>query len=533
MREKGKKIVIYGLLAIVAIVLVVYLAGAFYYSKHLMKGTRINGIDVSGKTTAQVKKAMEDYELTVYEKAADGSVVEQKITGDQAGLTMSGEAAIGDIIRKQGMFTWMIRREREYQVEKLLSIDQGKLSQTVKEFHGFSSDNRQEPQDAYISDYKPGVGYEIVSEQNGNQLNDSITIQKIQEAILTLAKELDLEKAGCYQEPQVTSEDAQLNAMLEQLNTYTSAKITYQFDEEEQVLDGDTIHEWLKIKNKKNKVTLQKEKVEEFIAGLRRAHDTIFTTRTFQTSYGKKVTIEGGDYGWWMNTSQEVKELTKLIRQGKTVTRTPEYIQQAASFGKNDFGDSYVEINLTAQHLFVIEKGKKVLESDFVSGNVSAGNGTPQGVYSLTYKEEMAELTGENYATPVSYWMPFNRNIGMHDATWRSQFGGSLYKTGGSHGCINLPYAVAKKIYTYVEKGSPVICYEMPGTESTHLTGQDDKQIARSVVDSINKIGKVSSASRKRIQHSRTIYNRLSYSQRKLVTNYNKLVEAEAKLGGM
>lgn len=528
MREKGKKIVIRGLLGIVIIVLAAYLAGVFYYSRHLMAGTKINGINVSGKTMAQVKKAMENYELTVHEKESDGSPVEEKITGEQAGLTMSDESAVEDILRGQGKFFWMNKKGKEYHVDNLLSVDRDKLLQTVRDFQGFSVDNGQEPVDAYISDYKPGVGYEIVPEQTGDRLNEDVTMQKIEEAVLTLEEEVNLEEAGCYEQPQVTAEDGQLNELLGQLNTYTGAKITYKFDDELHVLDGDTIHQWLTVK--KNKVSIQKAKVEEFVSGLRREHDTIFSTRSFQTSYGKKVTIEGGDYGWWMDTSKEIKILTKLIRKGETVERIPEYLQEAASFGENDFGDSYVEINLTAQHLFVIKKGKKVMESDFVSGNVSAGNGTPQGVYSLTYKEEMAELIGENYATPVSYWMPFNRNIGMHDATWRSQFGGSLYKSGGSHGCINLPYAMAKKIYKYVEKGSPVICYELPGTESTHLTGQDDKQIALAVIDSINKIGQVTFASRKRIQHSRTIYNRLGYSQRKLVTNYNKLVEAEAKL---
>ena len=77
-----------------------------------------------------------------------------------------------------------------------------------------------------------------------------------------------------------------------------------------------------------------------------------------------------------------------------------------------------------------------------------------------------ATLTGENYATPVSYWMPFNGNIGMHDANWRSSFGGNIYKTNGSHGCVNLPPSVAAELYGYVEKGTPVICYYLPGTEA-------------------------------------------------------------------
>ena len=77
-------------------------------------------------------------------------------------------------------------------------------------------------------------------------------------------------------------------------------------------------------------------------------------------------------------------------------------------------------INLTAQHLFFYKDGQLVMESDFVSGNSARGYDTPESTYSISYKQRHATLVGENYETPVSYWMPFNKNIGMHDATWRA-----------------------------------------------------------------------------------------------------------------
>ena len=107
---------------------------------------------------------------------------------------------------------------------------------------------------------------------------------------------------------------------------------------------------------------------------------------------------------------------------------------------------------------------KKVLESDFVSGNVSKNYTTPPGIFSLTYKQKDAVLKGQDYAAPVSYWMPFNRNIGFHDAKWRSKFGGDIYKTGGSHGCINMPPSNAKILFENINTGFPVICYNMEGT---------------------------------------------------------------------
>ena len=118
-----------------------------------------------------------------------------------------------------------------------------------------------------------------------------------------------------------------------------------------------------------------------------------------------------------------------------------------------------MEIDLGKQHLYLYVEGELILESDFVSGNASRGWNTPAGVFGLTYKTTNAVLRGENYATPVSYWMPFNGNIGMHDATWRNSFGGEIYLTNGSHGCINLPYENAKVIYEYVYTGFPIVCY--------------------------------------------------------------------------
>ena len=75
-------------------------------------------------------------------------------------------------------------------------------------------------------------------------------------------------------------------------------------------------------------------------------------------------------------------------------------------------------------------------------------------------------LKGEGYASPVKFWMPFNGGIGFHDASWRSSFGGSIYKSGGSHGCVNMPYDKAKELFENVYTGMPVICYDLPGTES-------------------------------------------------------------------
>ena len=99
------------------------------------------------------------------------------------------------------------------------------------------------------------------------------------------------------------------------------------------------------------------------------------------------------------------------------------------------------------QKLWMYVDGECIVETNVVTGNINNGNGTRKGVFSLTYKTRNAVLRGPGYESPVSYWMPFDGDIGLHDATWRSSFGGTIYKYNGSHGCVNMPFNAAKTVY--------------------------------------------------------------------------------------
>ncbi|MBR3490373.1 MAG: DUF5011 domain-containing protein [Bacilli bacterium] len=114
-----------------------------------------------------------------------------------------------------------------------------------------------------------------------------------------------------------------------------------------------------------------------------------------------------------------------------------------------------IVININEQKLRYYVKGKVVFETDIVSGQ----NGrTPKGTYSILNKARNVTLVGEDYETVVRYWMPFiGRNYGIHDASWRSRFGGTIYKYNGSHGCVNVSSKAAAELYNMVEIGTPVI----------------------------------------------------------------------------
>ncbi len=444
-------------------ILAVYLYGLNHYQTCFMNGTVIDQIDVSGMTIPQLTQRIQGYVLQVEQRRADGSVLVEDISGADIGLTYISVEPFEQILANQNSLLWFIRQETEQKTENTVTYDETALETKIKSLSGFRKDFITQPKDAYISDYIPKVGFEIVGETQGTRLNWEKTFAAIQAAVEGLEEHISLDEAGCYETAKITADNAQLKTALANLQKYADITITYTFGDKQEVLDGDTIVTWIEMDGAK--ITLDETKVADFVENLRKNYNTIFKTRTFQTSYDIDVTIDKGDYGWWMNTQQETAELAEMIQNGESGERTPAYYQTAAVHGIPDYGDTYVEINLTAQHLLLYVEGELILESDFVSGNSARGFDTPAGIYGITYKERNATLAGQGYRTPVSYWMPFNNNIGMHDAGWRKSFGGNIYKTNGSHGCINLPYSIAEEIYGYIEQGTPVICYYLPGTE--------------------------------------------------------------------
>lgn len=533
--SKVRKKIVIAAASVVVGLLLIYLCTVAYFNCHIFPGTRFDDVKLSGKSADGAEEELDgllaDYKLAI--TGRDGA--SEVINRDDIKLKYVLDGFGTKLIDAQNPFAWPAHLFRKSTIDEKFDVvyDADMLADKITSMKMTSEENMAEPVDAYIGDYESGVGFKIVGEVIGSKLDMEKFEAAVKDALTNVQSELDADKAGCYIDPQVYSDDKKLVKQEKRLNKYTDTRLTYTFGDDTVVLDGDTIYKWMDIK-KNGKVSLDEEKIREFVRGLGSKYDTIFRTRTFKTSYKKDVVINGGDYGWWMNREKEVSELKELIKKGTVADREPVYFQKAEKYGKDDYGDTYVEINLTAQHLFLYKDGKVVLESDFVSGKDTKDRKTPGGVFGITYKERDATLVGADYETPVSYWMPFNGSIGMHDATWRRKFGSNIYKSGGSHGCINLPFNVAARIYDEIEKNTPVICYYLAGTESTSITTQDDKEIAQFAVDAIDRIGEVKKERKtflaKFLKRTRKCYNELSYNQKKYVTNIDKLTKAEKEL---
>lgn len=468
------KVLLYGGIAIAVPLVIVYLFMAFYYKSHFYNNTNINGVSVTNMTVAAAEAAIntevESYVLTIKERAD----LTEQIYGEDVGLNTVYDEDFADLLAAQNPYAWPLELfgSHEIALKSALEYNEELLLEYFDGLKGFAADYDIAPTNAHLSEYGEN-GYTIVPEDKGASIDRDKFYELVKQAILSLAPVLTLEEEDVYAQPEIYSDNKALNKALDKMNKIAGSKITYQFGDVTEVLDGKKISQWLTVDDKM-KVTLDENGVKEYVDYIGKTYNSFGRTRTFKTSYGDVIEVKGGDYGWWLDRVTEKADLLKLIKDGEQLEREPAYFQTAQQYGTDDIGNTYVEVNLTAQHLYFYKEGELIVEADFVSGNLSKDFGTPVGTYPVQYKENDATLVGEDYATPVKYWMPFNRNIGFHDASWRSSFGGNIYLTNGSHGCINMPPKAAKTMFENIKRGVAVVVYELAGTESYEKNEKDD-----------------------------------------------------------
>lgn len=457
--KKKRKAVMIGCFCFFAVFILAYLGTGIYFTKHFAFQTYIDDIEVTNMTVQEVEALIEDnmesYTLTLLERKDMEEIIEK----DDIDMEITCLNSIGDVKAYQNPFLWIVHlfKEERYTLQYQVTYDNEKLIGVINNLEAFDYSKVTLPADAYCGYTESG--FQIIPEVLGNELDKTATIQAIQDALYQYKDTLSLDDAACYKEPEVFQDNEILVKALEEYVTYNDVVITYEFGSKKEVVDGNIIATFLE-QGDDGSVTVNKDEIIEYVAELAAAYDTLGTERRFRTSYGTTIQIMGKRYGYKINQEEEAEALYNLIVNKESDTREPVYAQEGYCRGEmNDIGNTYIEVNITKQHLFCYLNGELIIESDVVTGKPSTGNATPGGLYAITYTEKNAVLRGADYETPVSYWMPFNRGIGLHDATWQSSFGGTRYLTNGSHGCVNLPYNIAKQIYNNYGAGTPVICY--------------------------------------------------------------------------
>jgi len=463
-KEVKKKFVKKTLIGL-GVLIILYIGISVYFMSHFYIGTIINDENYGGRSPEYVQNEIMDMIDSYQLKIIGRNQKEDVIKGNEIELKYQPNDKLTEIMKSQNEWLWFVGFFQKSRIElsKTASYNDTKLEEKLNTLSLLQKKNMEKPENAYISEYSDTDGYKIIEEKSGNTLDIEKTKAAIREMISSVEDKLNLDETQCYIEPKITKDTKSLMKDYENLNTYINTTITYDFEIAQEVINKEQIKDWITYNNAK--IQFDEEKIRECVNSIARKYDTYGRNRKFKTMDGNTLELLSGGYGWRVDRAAETEQLITDIKAGKDLTREMIYVSKGyvrkdnGEDGVDDIGDTYVEINLGAQHLYVVQDGKVVEESDFVSGKLSNGNGTPAGVFGITYKERDATLTGASYESHVNYWMPFNGNIGMHDATWRKEFGKDIYITNGSHGCVNLPPEKAEIIYDLVEKGMPVVCY--------------------------------------------------------------------------
>lgn len=473
-RPKKRTYIILGValgVVVLALLTFLYCVNANHHKGRFPNNTYINGIDVGGLTAQRAKDELADraesYVLTIRQR--DG--VSESITAEQIALEYVDNGDVDELLAQYNPYHWFFDQfgTDELVAETDTVMDEALAEQVVRSLSCFTDYTPVE--DAKVAD--DGEKFIVRSEVQGTQLDVHKAVNAILKALDNGETEIDLDALGLYLEPDVLSDDESLNATAEKLNGYLEACVTLDFGDDRIVtVDADVIRTWV-AEDENGELDLNRDLAYDYVKrNMAYQFDTFGLTHEVTTHSGTKIKLTGGDYGWCLARGDTTDKILEAVRAGETCEVEPEWQYKGKNLGEDDIGGTYVEISISEQMMWCYKDYELVVETPIVTGNINKGNGTPYGsvwaVDGMKKDAVLGTIETMGYASPVKYWMPFNGNVGIHDADgWRSAYGGEIYKTNGSHGCINTPEAAAKKIFETISIGTAIIVYDLsdPATE--------------------------------------------------------------------
>lgn len=460
-KSKKKKLII-TFSVIFGILICGYFSMVYICTKVYNPGTVIDGMDMSFKSVDSAENLVGEkyrtYEMTI--KYRDG---EEKVKAADIGARVDIRNSLEDIKAGQNPFMWFrFDKVTEYKAEKVISYDSAAYDRFKLENMRLDEMLMEEPENPEIK--LIDGRYEAVPGNPGTKIDIELFDKQLKKHFEAMDSKFDVESDGCYVKSWLSVDSNSVKSCVEKANGMLHAEVTYLYgDTEVPVVTSDDIADLIRI-DKGYRITLDRNMIRKIVSDFAETHDTYNKERQFKTHDNKIVTIPATEYGWELNTEGEPEQIYSDIWSRASVTREPEFLHRGYTYsvgngGVDDVGNTYAEADLTNQKVYLYVHGEKILETDCVSGKVTAGMSTPAGLYQINIHQRNAILRGGEEPVPVDYWMRFVRGIGFHDATWRYSFGGDIYYANGSHGCINLPYDAAKTMFYNTEIGTPVIVY--------------------------------------------------------------------------
>lgn len=442
-----------------------YVGLAVYYHNAFPYGTWINGIYCTGRSLQEVNDDL------AKQFTYDGVTVEDKdgnrylITAAEISYQFDFKKALEIYQKQQNPWMWIDSLFGKNQVDlvPVVSYD-SEAFDACFEALPFCRE-RCPDKDRRVEIIRTPQGYELVNERT-----DVLFVEEARGAVLTAVEEAKSEvllvEAGCYHDLELTAQMRETLDIWEKLKNFQQCDIVYRMGEEEIPVNAAVVSDWIAVDDNgrfllddAGELQLRENAIEEFIASLAQKYDTVGASRQFLSTRGDLVTVEGGLYGNKLDQEAETAYLKEAFAAKRSEVHEPVYLQEAWKQGSEDIGSTYIEVDMTEQKMYYYVDGVLTIDTPIVTGNTSRRMGTPSGVNFVYAKQKNRILRGRDYASHVDFWMPVKGNIGIHDAAWRGKFGGTIYQTNGSHGCINTPRAAMEQLFEMAEVGTPVVMF--------------------------------------------------------------------------
>lgn len=351
--------------------------------------------------------------------------------------------------------------------------------------------SREAPQDAHIS-LEDGK-FTVVEAVNGNTLKEGAVLEAISNALKNVTDtgqapqtiDAELTALDCYEAPKITTENTEFDlekAFSDELHgflltvNFQKAAPQLSFDEPSQKISQQQAAEFLTLEAD-GTVSVDEDAVRALVDSWAEAYDIPYTKYRFKSEVDGYVPIQFLDVRYEIDREALMKELCARLRTLDAGEIEPSIVcyRNGEPF---EIKDTYIEVDITNQKMTFYKNGERIAFTDVVTG-LPDGHPTITGLYYTYYKTTDIWLDGPDYHVFVKYWVSITDLYGLHDASWRSNFGGDIYLYGGSHGCVNTPEEAMKTIYDNVTDGIPILSYhhERPVQEEPDAISETDSDV--------------------------------------------------------
>ena len=476
--KSEKKTSLAGLLWLLPVVALLFLGGitgyyTYRYQSIFLPGTEIAGTDCSNMTVSEAAEALKaaaaDTRITLGDSS--GAQIAEIPLGafvEDARLEEAAQRAFSKQRETAGLLDWLLTRSHVHIEHFFRDVNAGKTAAVLEETL-YGDTPRVSPVSARVE--LTDEGYRVVEEEQGNIVDVAVGAAALAEGLWKV-ESLTAEPPAVIADravmgPALTADSPEIKATTDALDDYLLLPVTLDFgDGEEYALTAADIRSVsdIRIRSGRVRCTPDPDKVRALTDDLadRYAYDGVFAKFRHVQDSRPYVYYRVGDNGWILNRDALAEQVLQALTDREAAVVAPEY--DCTWYWKdyykyNKVGDTYIEISLDNQYLWAYKDGVLVVETPVVTGSVAGRSDTRRGCFRISYKVEDVVLRGPTWNDHVDFWMPFDGDIGLHDSSWRDEYGGDIYLTDGSHGCINTPLQAMRIIYRNFRDNDIVIVY--------------------------------------------------------------------------